>query len=378
MQLNNLPYKPLFQHNLSTSNLAYPQKIIFEEYFRRALNKPNEVLELLEARLKEFHEVKYCFLFNSGFWALAVLIRSLVTQPHSYVAIPAFAYRKLSKIIRWSGNKTVLCDIEREGMSISLESISSFSDGKLAAIVAQHPVSSLCKINELVEYAEHEGITLIFDSVEAVGQKFSNRAIGGFGDAEVFSLGASKLINGFEGGYITTNSEYAASRIRTMIECKLSGASIQVPLKASHAALALSTLEDLQEQISKNKLRFKAYQKGLSKVVGLNLRAPNLETNPTYKNILVEINNLWPLTAKKTLEILHAENIRARLLYSPHLGASPLADHAVALPLPNTLWADGRYLLLPSNQLLSLDDIDKICEFLMAIQQHRFNVKKTI
>src|SRR6185437_7421804 len=82
-----------------------------------------------------------------------------------------------------------------------------------ALIVGVHPIVNCCDAEGLETLSVETGIPLLFDSVESVYETINHRKVGSFGLAECFSLHASKLLNGFEGGYVTTNNRSLADRI---------------------------------------------------------------------------------------------------------------------------------------------------------------------
>ena len=65
--------------------------------------------------------------------------------------------------------------------------------------------------------AKDQNLPLLFDSVEASYADHNGNPIGSFGNAECFSVHASKFLNGFEGGYITTNNDDLACKLRTVL-----------------------------------------------------------------------------------------------------------------------------------------------------------------
>src|SRR5215468_8846065 len=73
-----------------------------------------------------------------------------------------------------------------------------------------------CDVAALTEIAERRGLKLLFDAAHALGCSHNGRMIGTFGEAEVFSLHATKFINGFEGGIIATSDRELAKKIRLM------------------------------------------------------------------------------------------------------------------------------------------------------------------
>jgi len=73
-----------------------------------------------------------------------------------------------------------------------------------------------CAVERLAEIARRRGLKLLFDAAHAFGCSHGGRMIGNFGDAEVFSFHATKIVNTFEGGAVTTNNDALAAKIRLM------------------------------------------------------------------------------------------------------------------------------------------------------------------
>ena len=79
--------------------------------------------------------------------------------------------------------------------------------------------------------------------------------VGGFGDAEVFSLSPTKVVVAAEGGIIATNDDLLAERCRIGrdygnpgdYDCRFVG--LNARMSELHAATALASLEDLDERL---------------------------------------------------------------------------------------------------------------------------------
>jgi dTDP-4-amino-4,6-dideoxygalactose transaminase len=64
-------------------------------------------------------------------------------------------------------------------------------------------------MDEILSIAEDHGIAVIEDCSHAHGARYKGRKVGTIGDIGCFSLQASKLMTGIEGGVlITSNEEY--------------------------------------------------------------------------------------------------------------------------------------------------------------------------
>jgi dTDP-4-amino-4,6-dideoxygalactose transaminase len=214
--------------------------------------------------------------------------------------------------------------------------------------------------------------------VESVHESLRGRRVGSFGNAELFSLGASKLINGFEGGYVTTNDPSLAHALRQKRIGRGTRLSLSARLPEAHAALALACLEDLPDQLMRNTDRFHCYRQGLSKLPGFRLVEQDPATEPSYKNIVMEVLDDWPFDRDLTVRMLNAENILARVYYAPPLTWKPISYPHVSGPLPNTDWVAGRFISMPCGHLVSGRDIERTMDLLDFIQTHADSIQSRL
>ena len=144
-----------------------------------------------------------------------------------------------------------------------------------ALILAAQPIVNCCDATGLEALSAETGIPLIVDSVESAYESCQGRRVGGFGQAEIFSMHASKLINAMEGGYVTTASAPLARRLRLLRGFAYDGQDnvtelgLNAKLNEVHAAMALASLDALPEQIAHNRAVYDAYRRGLADLPGL-------------------------------------------------------------------------------------------------------------
>jgi dTDP-4-amino-4,6-dideoxygalactose transaminase len=361
----------LFSSPKPTSNLVRPNSDHFFDYLIGGLARNDGALvNELERRLAALHNVEHCVAFNSGFWALALLIDALSLPGKDEIILPSLTYRRMADIVAWVGRTPHFCDIERHSLANSANTVQPCINADTALIIGVHPVGGHCDIDGLSQLATERGIPLIFDSVESVHEMHRERHIGTFGDAELFSLGASKLLNGFEGGYITTNNAELAANLRLKREGKGPGLNLSAPLPEIHAAMTLAGLDDLPSQLERNLARFDRYRHELTDLPELRLIEQDPATEPSHKNIVIEVLDTWPYTRDQTIQLLNAEKILARAYYAPPLTHKPISYPHIAGALPNTDWVAMRFISLPCGHLVSLDDINLIVAYLRYIKRH--------
>lgn len=374
--------KPAFADAKPTGNLYRPDIENFLRYSRVFYQKARytddgELCRILERRLAEFHAVERVVAVNSGFWGHVLAISALALPGREEVVTPAFGYRRTDDMIAWAGYVPHFCDIDPKTLGLSVDTIKAALNERTALILAPHPMVNCCDAHGIEDLARAHGIPLVFDSVEAAYRMYDNRRIGGFGDAEVFSMHSTKLLNAFEGGYITTNNNALADRLEDMKRlgfgadgrCKEGGRALNAKLIEAHAAMALASLDEVDEQVAGNRRKYDRYVAGLRNLDGLEIVRHRESERPDYRLIVTRIGNRWPLSREFTLRLLEAENVLARPYYYP-------LNHKVVdyrricpdLPITEALCLD--YVVLPSGAHVSEQDIDKIIDILTRIARH--------
>jgi len=377
----------MFSTPKPTSNLVRPDfdkflgysKIFFE---RHQYTNDGVLVKQLEQRLAAFHQTEFCVTFCSGFWALALTIPALARPGKNEIVMPSFTYRRMADIAAWTRLKPHFCDVEEDTLANSAATVRPCINANTALIMGVHPIVNFCDIDGLVDLAKEKNIPLLFDSVESVYESYAGRKIGCFGAAEIFSLGASKLVNGFEGGYLTTNDAQLAERLALMRDFGFRGQdNIVVPgglnarLNETHAAMALASMDDLEDQVARNRERYLAYKRLLAPLKGIRLLEFDESHRPGYKNIVIEILDDWPLSRADTVSILNAEMILARAYYTPPLHRKRMAYPHVPVELPVTDRLAERFVLPPCGHLVSNDDIGEIVGLMRFISANAAAIK---
>lgn len=380
----------LFAIPKSTSNLLQPDfekfmgysKLFFDQH-QYTNNGPN--VKLLEQRLAAFHQTEYCVTFCTGFWAIALAISALALKGKTEIVMPSLTYRRMADIAAWVNLRPHFCEVEPETLAMSAATVRTCINENTALILGAHPIVNCCDVDGLVALAKEKNIPLLFDSVESVYESTAGGKVGGFGSAEAFSLHACKLLNGFGGGYITTNDASLARQLALMrgfgfadVDKIVVSGGMNAKLNEMHAAMTLASLDGLEEQVARNRQRYYTYKRLLPALPGIRLLEFDENNGTGYKNIVVELLDEWPLTRADTISILNAEKILARAYYSPPLHRKPMAFLHVHSDLPVTDRLAERFLNLPCGQLVSNDDIAYIVEMLGFISKNANRIKERL
>jgi dTDP-4-amino-4,6-dideoxygalactose transaminase len=254
--------------------------------------------------------------------------------------------------------------------------------------INEHTTSILgvCNFNDpgdidgLTRIARQNDIPVFLDSVYAVGSTYKGNNLGGYTDAEVYSLHATKLLNGFEGGYITTNDDELAEKLiwqRNFSESSLKPEidianhiyGLNAELNEIHAAMALLSINAIDEIIDNNFMRFEAYRENLEDIKGLTLLPYTKNQKVNYQMAVVEVDDKWPLNRDQMVTLLRAEGCGISTYYSPPLHMSEHCPPGLDVPeLPNAEKLAKIFFQLPVGELVSTQDIENICQLFVMIE----------
>ena len=326
----------------------------------------------LEKELCNYHNSKYCISFGSGFWALVKSIKIKSIKTRSQVLIPSLTYRRLSDAVFWSGKTPKFVDICPKNLAISPTSIKKAINSKTSLILAVHPIVNTCDVNKIIEISDNYSIPLLFDAVESVHETINRKRVGSFGVGEIFSLHASKLINGIEGGYVcTNNSNFAKTLIDARKGTSIFGFSNHLPI--THAIFALNSLKDINKLLRHNKKIYKSYKKHLKNIGGIKLLEFDESEQTSYKNIIIKIKESNKIIQEKIIFELNQDNILARPYYSPPLHKKKYKYNTVIEDMSSTEKLEFSYINLPCGYRMNERATRMVCEKLKTICLHILN-----
>lgn len=373
---------PMFDRIRPIGQLAIGDTRVFfekarEMYDRRRLTNHGPLVQELEAELAGLHGAKHCICFCSASIAIIAALQHLAKGVSGEIIMPAFTYAGLPHLARWAGLDPLFCDIFPETHTLDPERVKQAITPSTRGILAVHQANSLCRIEELQAVAHAHNLFVLYDSVHALGCSHLGRPIGGFGRAEVFSLHATKIVNGFEGGYITTDDtelKIALSLARNfgfVGRDSISALGLNGKLNEIHAALALSSLEVLPEIIDGNKERYQCYNQAFPKIPGCSIVQYPEGQRSNYEFAILEIKEDWGLDRDSIVKIMRQEGALARPYYSDPLHRSSHMPAGLEVPsLPVTEALSKRFIQMPVGELVTCDDIIHLAKLVAFCREH--------
>ncbi len=356
-------------------------RILRRSFESRRLTNDGPAVQELEQRLCDWHQVGNCISVANAALGLTMLMQLASRGRPGDVAMPAFSFRGLPHLARWAGQTPLFCDVDPATHTLDPADVADRMTDRTSSILAVCNFNDPGDLEGLGELARRRGAPLIIDSVYGFGATHRGRPLGGFGTAEVFSLHATKLLNGFEGGYITTNDDALATALRWQRNFALPGLrpdgleldhvlGLNAKLNELHAAMALAGLDRVDSIIEGNKARHQAYLEQVDPIPGLALMpCDDSRDRRGFQLAILDVGSPWPLTRDETLKLLRAEGAAVGPYYSPPLHVADARGESVArLPVSEVL--ARRFVQLPVGELVSLDDIRAIGALLRSVSEH--------
>lgn len=371
--------QPMFPKGLPLVRPSVPNaEALARDLFRildsRTLTNGSFVQQL-ERRSAEYLGVRHCIAVASCTAGLMLVLRA--ADISGDVVVPSFTFAATAHAVAWTGLRPVFADIDEETLTLSADAARRLVGMRTSAILATHVYGTPCDVEGLTEVAESNGIRLFFDAAHAFGSRHGDRPVGGFGDAEVFSLSPTKVLVAGEGGIIATNDDLLAERCRIgrnygnpgNYDCLFVG--LNGRMSELHAAMALWSLQGLDGRIERRNELAAHYRGALSEVAGISFpRVPEGDRS-TYKDLTVLVDPEGQgLDADGLARALDAEGVETRRYYAPpvHSMRAYLHLNGTNGHLPVTDWASRRALTLPFWSDMTEKQVDRVAGAVARIQ----------
>lgn len=345
-----------------------------ERFFKEAkkifkskwLTNEGKYVRKFENKVAEFLGVKHAIAVCNGTLGLEIAARACGLERK--VIVPSFTFTATAHALSWIGIEPVFCDVNPTTHQMDVGAVKRVITPEVDGIIAVHLWGMPTAIEKLEEVAECFGIPIIFDAAHAFGcsyrHKSSNKMIGNFGKAEVFSFHSTKFFNSFEGGMITTNDDEVNDKVRKMKNFGFKENVVSIGTNAKMpeicAAMGISNFKYIDKLIKKNYENYQMYRARL-KHSKARLLPYNEHNKNNYQYIVIETPK-----RNEVCSALEEAGFIAKKYFSPGCHRSaPYADSSILLPVTERL--SDSVLCLPSGMQAKEKHIEEICKIIRNI-----------
>lgn len=355
-------------------------------------------LQELRSSLMETLGVAEALLCGSGSLALELALRGCGVGRNDEVILPSFCCTAVVPPILNAKAVPVFADVG-EDLNLSASTVERVLTEKTRVIVVPHLFGNPADILNIVELVRGRPIHVIDDAAQAMGATIAGRPVGSFGDAGILSFGNEKVCFGIGGGVLISehqtvfvdnlNHDLQAADLYTSIATFLSVLASRcwrrwtLPLQRLftptetadpdtppspyrhetmanlHAAVALSLLQSLPENIAARRVRVEAYHDLLGSREELTL-VPHASGSACLTQVLRAPPG--PGTQDRSIVIigaLRAAGYEVRGSYVPiHLISQYQRWARKPLLYTEAVWTD--LIELPCEPSIRLDDVERI------------------
>ncbi len=338
---------------------------------RNWLTNDGPLVREFEDAVARLHGVRHCVAMCNGTIALEIAIRALGLTGE--VIVPAFTFVATAHALQWQEITPVFCDVDPATHNIDVGRIEELITPRTSGILAVHLWGRPCNVERLEDIARLRNLGLLFDAAHAFGASHNGVMIGNFGDAEVLSFHATKVLNSFEGGAVLTNNDDLASRMKLMRNFGFVGVDsvgyvgTNGKMTEVCAAMGLASLESFDMFLAANQVNYDAYASTLAGLTGIELVRYDGADRRSRHYVVVEVGDDCPLTRDELWKVLVSENVLARRYFFP--GVHRMEPYRSFFPharllVPQTARLAERVLTLPTGASVGVDDIGVVAGIL--------------
>lgn len=293
-------------------------QVLFRDIFERQYyTNHGPLAQRLEAALAERLGVRHAILVTNEYLGLVLACQALgLAGP---VLVSGLSPLATVQPLGWSGGHPVFCDVDPNSGLINVCQIESMLAAEQArAVLAINPWGDAVDVERLETVCLRYGVPLLFDSSQGLFSEVGGRPLGGFGQAEVFSLHATQILGAEEGGVVCTQSDELAAVMRNMrssygMGCPIPGLrTINGRMSEAQAALGLHALDHHEVRLEANGLALGHYGDLLAGIDGLRVRGYSGVSRGNGQNLLLEVDaECFGLEATDLRHVLRAEGVLA-------------------------------------------------------------------
>ncbi len=352
----------------------------------RWLTNRGRFVQEFEKRVSDIVGTDHCVAMCNGTVAMEIVTRALGMKGE--VIVPSMTFIATAHALQWQQITPVFCDVDPRTHTLDPDKVEEMITPRTTGIVGVHLWSRPCEIDALTDICHRNDLKLVFDAAHAFGCSYRGEMIGAFGNAEVFSFHATKVVNTFEGGAVTTNDSDLAEKIRLMQNFGFRGKDNVIHIGTNgkmseiSSAMGLTSLDSLDDFIDINRRNYELYKTEFATMNGLSLVPISDAEKSNYHYIVCEVDEpVCGLSRDELMRVLHAENVIARRYFFP--GCHRMEPYRSYFPhahllLPNTEKILEKVLVLPTGTAMEPDDIKKTCDIIRYALKHKSKVRSCL
>lgn len=313
---------------------------------------------------------KYGIAVANGTAAIDAAVEALGIGPGDEVILPSFTIISCVLQIMRCGAKPVLVDSDPLTWNMDVRQIEAKITPRTKAVMAVHIYGLPVDMNPILQVCQRNGLRLIEDAAQMIGQTYRGKPCGSFGNISTVSFYPNKHITTGEGGMIMTDDDTLAENCRELRNlCFKPGKRFvherlgwNLRMTNLQAALGVAQLERLDEFLAKKRWIGKLYSQLLVGLHGVQLPLPKTDYAENIYWVYGLVLNESHGDAETVMAKLAKAGIGTRPFFCPMNQQPVLRERGLFYeedyPVAERLYRQGFYL--PSGLSLTEQQIYKV------------------
>lgn len=342
-------------------------------------------VQAFEDAIAQRLEVAHCVTMANA--TLGLLLVPWAWGLNGEVIAPSFTFSATVHALVWDRLTPVLVDIDARSLTLDPAAVEAAIGPRTQAILAVCIFGIPPDLASLSAIAKHHGLRLLCDTAHGFGSRYGGRPLGGFGDAEVLSFHAAKMLPTGEGGAVVTNDAALAGRLRLACnfgnpgsgDCEVVG--LNAKMSEWSALLGLAGLETFEHELEHRRALWEQYRQRLRAIPGLAVPEVSEEGVGNGQNCAVIVEETRFGLHRDELEaVLTAEGIECKRYFDPpiHRMRAYAGVAMRVMPLPVTERIARAVLCLPLHPRMSREDVERVCDVVEACPAHQVRIRQEL
>lgn len=341
----------------------------------------------LEEMAAKFMGVKETVALSSCTSGLMLIWKALGID-EGEVIVPSFTFPATGLGPAWNNLKLKYADINPRTLVLDPDAVEKAIGPKTVAIMPVHIYGNPAYPDRMEEIARRRRVKLVFDSAHGLGATYKGRPIGGFGDAEIFSLSPTKLVVGGEGGLIATNDSELARRLRAGRDYGNPGnydflfIGMNARMPEFNALLTMRSLEMAPRNLEHRQRLASIYHARLGELPGLAFQeiVPGGVSSWIVFGVIVD-PKAFGVNRDVLAKALDAERVTTRKYYHPLMHKQKaFAPHRADYngSLASSEFVSDNVLCLPMYSHMTVEAVEKVCQAVERIHVHSQELRRAL
>ena len=320
---------------------------------------------------------------SSGTAGLVFTLAALGLERGQKVILPSFTFMATAQAILYAGGVPIFAEIE-DDLTLSVNDLDRLLEEHpdTAAVIAVHMYGLPVRVREIEAAVARASklrgrkIALIYDAAHAFGSSVNGEKVGGFGDAEVFSLSVTKVLVSVEGGLVSTHDADLQRKVRCMRNYGvLSNYDAHFPglngkMSEFHAIVGLHNLRRLDSLLTARQERAKSLRRKIENRTSFRVTPWPEGVVHTFKDFTVLTpENVYSSYRERVMRFLADRGVETRAYFYPAVHEQAYFAEYTTRPLPQTERLSRRVITLPFFTTITEEEIDYIVSTLQKAER---------